>query len=209
MKLVVGRILSAIISSGGWLLLGVRTVLDMIGYSTAPDDAAVAISRLDEFLGWLMRVPWWAVFAFALLSTMWLIWVSWPRPNTATDPLQSPQEEVSPPVNEGPLIAINGKFFANERVVLDGKSHTGCTFEACTLVYNGSENVGFNHNKLVPPIAISSDDPKIEMAMLLLHDLGLLKIPFRDETGAFRAASGLAEVKSGDQPSQQPQGKPG
>lgn len=80
MKLVVGRIISALVSAGGWLLVGVRSVLDLIGYSTIPDDAKVAATRLDQFFLWLLGVPWWVVFGFALTSTMWLTWVSWPRP---------------------------------------------------------------------------------------------------------------------------------
>lgn len=46
---------------------------------TIPDDAPVAVSRVDQFLGWLLGVPWWVVFGFALILTIWLMWVSWPR----------------------------------------------------------------------------------------------------------------------------------
>jgi hypothetical protein len=89
MKLIVGRILSALFTAGGWLLAGARTVLDLIGYSTAPEDVGVAQARLDQFLGWLLSVPWWAVWGFALVSTMWFIWVSWPRQGTETSaPMQ-------------------------------------------------------------------------------------------------------------------------
>jgi hypothetical protein len=79
MKLILGRILSAILTAGGWLLAGARTVLDLIGYSTAPEDVGVAQARLDQFFGWLLSVPWWVVWGFALVSTLWLISVSWPR----------------------------------------------------------------------------------------------------------------------------------
>lgn len=79
MHRLVGRFVSGSISAGGWLLLGVRTVLDLIGYSTLPEDAKVAADRLDHFFLWLLSVPWWAVLGFALVSTMWLMWVSWPR----------------------------------------------------------------------------------------------------------------------------------
>jgi hypothetical protein len=77
-RLVLGRVASVFLTAGGWLLAGVRTVLDLIGYSTAPDDLTVARARLDQFFVWLLSVPWWAVWGFALLSTLWLMWVSWP-----------------------------------------------------------------------------------------------------------------------------------
>ncbi len=57
-------------------------MLDLIGYSTIPEDAKVAASRMDAFFIWLLNIPWWAVLGFALISTMWLMWVSWPRPNS-------------------------------------------------------------------------------------------------------------------------------
>lgn len=92
MNLAVGRIVSALVSAGGWLLLGVRTVLDLIGYSTVPDDANVAVTRLEQFFLWLLTVPWWAIFGFALISSMWLMWVSWPR-------------SIKPTLSEPPTIA--------------------------------------------------------------------------------------------------------
>ncbi len=79
MKILVGRFTSGIAVAGGWVLLGARTMLDLIGYSTIPEDVAVAKTRLDQALGLLFSVPWWAIFAFCLASTLWLIWVSWPK----------------------------------------------------------------------------------------------------------------------------------
>jgi hypothetical protein len=94
MKLIMGRILSAFITAGGWLLAGVRLVLDLIGYSTAPDDIHVAHHRLDQFFEWLLSVPWWAIWGFALVSTLWLIWVSWPR---HPRPLVTDSQNSAPP----------------------------------------------------------------------------------------------------------------
>lgn len=79
MKLIVGRILSAFLTAGGWLLVGVRLVLDLIGYSTIPEDVSVAKGRLDQFFELVLSAPWWSVWGFALVTTLWLIWVSWPR----------------------------------------------------------------------------------------------------------------------------------
>jgi hypothetical protein len=65
-------------------------MLDLIGYSTAPEDMEVAQDRLDQFVGWLLSVPWWVVLGFALVSTLWLMWVSWPRHVSApAEPINS------------------------------------------------------------------------------------------------------------------------
>ncbi|MFC3322320.1 hypothetical protein [Mesorhizobium cantuariense] len=61
------------------MLLGVRTALDLVGWSTAPDDVGVAMTRLDQILSWIIGLPWGVPWGFALISTMWLMWVSWPR----------------------------------------------------------------------------------------------------------------------------------
>ncbi len=79
MRLAVGRILSILVMAGGWVLVGIRTVLDLIGYSTVPEDIEVARSRMERAFDNLQSVPWWAVFGFALISTIWLMRVSWPR----------------------------------------------------------------------------------------------------------------------------------
>lgn len=78
-KLLAGRVVSALITAGGWLVTGARLVLDAIGYSTVPDDVAVAQSRLDQGIGYLVGLPWWAPLGFATIATMWLMYVSWPR----------------------------------------------------------------------------------------------------------------------------------
>lgn len=103
MRLFVGRIASGLITIGGWLLFGARSVLDAIGYSTLPDDAKVAVERLDSFFLWLLSVPWWAVFGFALISSMWLMWVSWPRQIAAPEK-KRPHETIDWFVAEGPQV---------------------------------------------------------------------------------------------------------
>lgn len=76
---IFGRVASAVITAGGWLLAGARAVLDLIGYSTVPEDVTVAQTRFDQALTWFLGLPWWSVWGFALITTIWLIWVSWPR----------------------------------------------------------------------------------------------------------------------------------
>lgn len=95
-KLIFGRLLSQAIWGGGLFLSGVRLALDLIGYSTAPEDIAVAQSRLDQFIGWLLGLPWWALLGFVLITTLWLMRVSWPRQQPA--PPLTPSQLSAPPV---------------------------------------------------------------------------------------------------------------
>ena len=57
-------------------------MLDLIGYATIPDDVTVARTRLDQVFELFLSIPWWALLGFALVSTMWLMWVSWPKQRT-------------------------------------------------------------------------------------------------------------------------------
>jgi hypothetical protein len=83
LKLALGRIVSAVFTAGGWLIAGARLVLDLIGYSTVPEDVTVAQGRVDQLLGYLLTLPWWAPLGFALVATLWLMHVSWPRQSAA------------------------------------------------------------------------------------------------------------------------------
>ena len=93
MNRVTGRILSAFMMAVWWLLVGAKGVLDAIGYSTAPEDIEVVQTRLDQFIGWLLTVPWWVLLGIAFASTVFLIWVSWPRQQSA---VESNRKEESP-----------------------------------------------------------------------------------------------------------------
>lgn len=77
----VGSFLAVIV---GWLLAGARFVADLIGYSTLPDDAKVASKLVDRSLDFLLATPAWVVWVCALLPTLLLINVSWPREATSS-----------------------------------------------------------------------------------------------------------------------------
>jgi hypothetical protein len=79
MKIAIGRFASFLITAGSWVVLAFKLVLDIIGYSTVPEDAAVAQTRMEQFLGWLLTVPWWAVIGVVVVFTISLMWLSWPR----------------------------------------------------------------------------------------------------------------------------------
>ena len=68
-------------------------MLDVIGYSTAPEDIEVARSRLENALDFLLTAPSWAVFGCALVATMWLMWVSWPRQTIFAETTVAPKED--------------------------------------------------------------------------------------------------------------------
>jgi hypothetical protein len=45
MARAVGRVISFVVIAASWLLAGARLVLDLIGYSTVPEDIEVARTR--------------------------------------------------------------------------------------------------------------------------------------------------------------------
>jgi hypothetical protein len=57
--------------------------------------------------------------------------------------------------------AVVGKSFTQERVLLDGRSFSDCTFDKVTLVFNGTAPFDFVHNTLIPPIRVTSDNPAV------------------------------------------------
>ncbi|MEX2276346.1 MAG: hypothetical protein WD674_00940 [Cucumibacter sp.] len=80
MKLFFGRLISILLTAGGWVLLAVQSVLNAIGYATLPDDAKVAQGIVQEVLLWILRLPPDWVLLFAIVATLGLMWISWPRP---------------------------------------------------------------------------------------------------------------------------------
>lgn len=121
MKLILGRVGSILVVALLWLYIGIRTVLDLIGYATVPEDMQVASGLLRDFLIWVLSVPWWAPWGLAVASTLLLIWVSWPRsqphteaPAESTIALSQTTEFNQPPmaveeiVPIDPLDAISG-----------------------------------------------------------------------------------------------------
>jgi hypothetical protein len=116
MKLIIGRIVSILIMAGGWVLVGIRTILDLIGYSTVPEDIEVAQTRLDQILGWVLSLPWWAPWGFALISTLWLMYVSWPRQRVGPAPIKT----------DTPAVQIEKPAYASR---FAGKKQTSSTPE--------------------------------------------------------------------------------
>lgn len=188
MNKILAKIISIVLTAASWLYFGVRGMLDLIGYSTIPDDVKVAGQRLDQFVLWLMTIPTWIVFGIAVLLTGWLIWYSWGTPQItapALNPLPGPEPD------DAPLIAVTGRFFARETVTLDGHSFVKCVFEECRLVYNGGK-FGLDRNEF-RSFSFESANQSITNALGLLHSLDLLKLPVRDREGRWIEPGGLAE----------------
>jgi len=77
-----------------------------------------------------------------------------------------------------PNALVEKKRFANERVPLDGYIYRDCTFENVTFVYNGTRGVELSGNRLVGKQRIASDNPSIDITILLLRGLGGLSETF-------------------------------
>lgn len=133
MKLASGRILSALITAGGWLLTGARIVLDAVGYSTAPEDLGVFTSRAVLLL---TAMPWWGYLIFALVSTLWLMRVSWPP---APDAPAAVSEEKPPLQQTKQMREVKGSHIKGQTIVLDWHVYIDCTFEDCNFSYDGGE----------------------------------------------------------------------
>jgi len=102
MRLFLGRFVSIVIFGLGWIFTGVRTVLDLIGYATVPDDAKVAQELVERLLIWIMSLPIWLPWGFTLVATLWLMWVSWPRSVPLASPVtQAPRADPSGVVQRG------------------------------------------------------------------------------------------------------------
>ncbi|MFQ5786053.1 MAG: hypothetical protein ACE5H8_14695 [Alphaproteobacteria bacterium] len=101
MRLTNGRIIGSLFVAGGWLIAGVRAVLDIIGYATIPEDTQVASGLLRQFLLWVLSLPWWVPWGFALIAAIALIVVSWPRGSAGRS--ETPEKESPEPKYASPF----------------------------------------------------------------------------------------------------------
>jgi hypothetical protein len=137
------------------VLGGIRWTLDLIGWATAPDDVETAMTRLDQFFVWLLSVPGWLILVCILISSMWLMRVSWPRQSISS-------------FTEAPIILENpkGKITAaakDEDIVIEQQARddlemfvTNNLLETCySLIHLQSELVHrAEANKLISEMAI-------------------------------------------------------
>ena len=136
MKLALGRIVSIFMVAGGWLVVGIRIVLDLIGYSTAPEDIEIAQTRLDQLLGGILSLPWWVPWGFALISTVLLIWASWPRQVTAAPKADTETDGLK---HVDDLDVVANKNFESMSLRIDGRRFINCTFKDTLIQWEGEE----------------------------------------------------------------------
>jgi hypothetical protein len=72
-------------------------------------------------------------------------------------------------------IAVFGKTFRNEVVLLDGYSYTNCHFVNVTFKYNGTTMIFLSNNSLEGSVHVISDNPAVDGSYALLISLGVVK----------------------------------
>lgn len=111
MSLILKRLLSILATAIFFAFWVTRTVLDLIGYATLPDDAVVAQSLLHRFFLWVLTVPSWLTFVAAFGAYAWLAYVSWPRAMPAPAPASPvPVKSVGEPPNPNTAVAASMRF---------------------------------------------------------------------------------------------------
>jgi hypothetical protein len=81
---------------------------------------------------------------------------------------------------------IVGKKFANERVVLDGRSFFDCDFSNVTLVYNGTTPIQLRGNRARGAIRYDSDNPAVVGTILMLYAMKEFRSEFKLDIPAAR-----------------------
>lgn len=170
--------------------------LDLIGYSTIPDDAKVALGRLDDFFLWLLSVPWWGVFGFALIASMWLMWVSWPRRATPSHITTAASDRRnSAPFSGGKteLRLIENTNFSDEARLLDGYFYKNCNFHNVQFGFNGGEYT-IEGGTITGVVGIQSSANAVTAAYNLLLFLQTYRRTIPDNTTIARDRFGNIEV---------------
>ena len=81
---------------------------------------------------------------------------------------------------------IVGKKFANQRVVLDGKSFFDCEFSNVTLVYNGTTPIQLRGNRVRGALRYDSDNPAVVGTILMLYAMKEFRAEFKPDLPAAR-----------------------
>jgi hypothetical protein len=132
-----------IVTAVVWAFAAFRIGLDLIGWSTAPDDVGVAVTRADKFLEWMYSLPWWGPLGAAVLLSAWVIWVN--RREVALPAVSSPSlltgpEVVRPAKYKGaaknPVVSFQWTAPQTDRVRLALKSLITTKDAAITLRFS-------------------------------------------------------------------------
>ena len=153
----------------GYAVLGVAAIIEAINTSlrAAPDLSA----NLPSFLtgGIIGYLP----LLFFVVATLILVLRAFGYlPSRKTGKQNSPEI----------LEPVENRVFFRERVIIDGKKFTGCTFNEVKLIYNGEPYL-MQHCKFGSGLTIGSDKDSIEAFVVLLHELGFLAFPVHNPEG--------------------------
>lgn len=70
---------------------------------------------------------------------------------------------------------VTGETFINETIPLDGVQYDHCKFENPKFIYNGTTPLRFSNNKVDGKTILTSDNPAIDGAWLLMVGFGVVK----------------------------------
>lgn len=172
MGILFKRIISFAFALGGWSLAAIRTALDVIGWSTAPDDFDGAMTKADQIFMWLLALPWFVPWGFALISTMWLMWVSWPRQQKFGE---REDREVDLNIEQKNLEVIANQKFVRAPIKIDGKRFINCEFEHVFIIWDGGP-YSFENSKIEPARVdgFQTNNPALRDTIHLFGLVGLL-----------------------------------
>lgn len=200
---ILGRIASIVFTVALWILVGARVMLDLIGYSTAPEDIEVAQIRLAQGIDLLLSAPWWVPWGLAAATTLLLIWLSWdPTRQTShasagSTAQASRADQPQPPKDaraaEPALTLIENKKFHNTPRDLDGYYYKNCEFHNVLFRFNGG-NYTIDGGSITGKVGITSSNPDINAGYILMYKLQHVKNFVPDNTAIKEDEYGNVEV---------------
>ncbi|MCI0555768.1 MAG: hypothetical protein L0287_32885 [Anaerolineae bacterium] len=155
-RIAVQRFLALAVWSLNALLLGAKWMLDLLGYTTAPEDFKNLQKKLPAFLTWLFSSPWWVPSLLMVLLTLLVVWVCLPKREKDASQTAIPASSGRTPINDtssqtqpttqkeihgkdGDFVPQAKKSFRNEEVKL-ANLHTdinpsldGYIFDTCLI----------------------------------------------------------------------------
>ena len=118
-----------------WLLLallaGARAMLDLLGYTTAPEDFEGLRKKLPQVLDWLFSTPWWVPAVSLLMLTLFMGWALLARridnhsksAAAQREPAESQAIDARPVQNDNaPYITPGLKFFPSRTILEEEQS---------------------------------------------------------------------------------------
>jgi hypothetical protein len=90
------------------------------------------------------------------------------------------------------LTLTENATYRNEVVLISGRKFVGCNFYNVTLLYNGG-GTGFDRCKFFG-FTIKSDIPDVNGMIVLLHNIGFLKVPVFDQSGIVPPSNPMPEA---------------